>query len=609
MFATAAPDTLKTKSGSAALSIPTPTGPVIKKPVRTFKAGIDTVDARRRRGETGVELRKNNRDAAISKKRMAISTNVVGGGIRATSVVDKSVSETKVSSIASTSSTLASSSSNVASSTIIPSSTLANTDIAKAIAERALANRTQAPELAQKFRTFPAVVEGLNHNSLSVQIESVIHIRKLLAIENNPPIQEIVDCNVIPRLIQFLTQTQNPTLQFEAAWAITNIASGTTGHTKALVDAGVIPVLLQLIRLPENPSDKSGMETVEQVIWALGNIAGDNYNYRDQILHLGAVDRVVSLLKSNRPLPQTMLRNIAWTLSNLCRGEKSYPPFEVMSGVIPAFAYLLQSTDIEVLIDACWGLSYVAEDNGPTAQKIPTILQHNIVGPLLGLLNHKDHRIRVPALRTVGNVATGDDAQTGLLLKSGLLARLLPLINDPKKSIRKETFWTISNVTAGNTEQIQMVFDHNLIPPLLYCFKSVDSDLKKEIAWALGNACTGGSTAQRRFLVKQGIIPPMCDLFSSPDSKTVLVALEAIEALLSVGKTDGNARRGTNEYAEFVEECGGLDLLENLQRHENEDIYNKAVAMLKQYFESVDDNDESVSFPSVSSDGSSFSFG
>ena len=90
-------------------------------------------------------------------------------------------------------------------------------------------------------------------------------------------------------------------------------------------------------------------------------------------------------------------------------------------------------------------------------------------------------------------------------------------------------------------------------------------------------------------------------------------ALEAIDAILTVGKTDGNARgrQGTNEYAEHVEECGGLDLIEALQRHENEDIYNKAVAMLKQYFESVDEDggDSNVSFPSVSTDGSSFSFG
>ena len=32
-----------------------------------------------------------------------------------------------------------------------------------------------------------------------------------------------------------------------------------------------------------------------------------------------------------------------------------------------------------------------------------------------------------------------------------------------------------------------------------------------------------------------------------------------------------------NDYALIVEECGGLDRLEELQRHQNADIYSKAV--------------------------------
>ena len=38
----------------------------------------------------------------------------------------------------------------------------------------------------------------------------------------------------------------NSQLQFEAAWALTNIAS--TAYTKLVVDAGVVPIMSQLMR-------------------------------------------------------------------------------------------------------------------------------------------------------------------------------------------------------------------------------------------------------------------------------------------------------------------------------------------------------------------------
>ena len=178
-----------------------------------------------------------------------------------------------------------------------------------AAAEAAQAKDPQATKLEE----LPALVTGLmSKTDPKAHLDSTMGLRKLLSIEKKPPIQAVIETGVVPRLVEFLQTDNNPSLQFEAAWALTNIASGTSEQTKVVIDAGALPIFCRLL--------KSANDDVrEQAVWALGNIAGDSTTHRDQVLQEKAMAPLLQLL-SDKDSKLSMLRNVAWTLSNFCRG-------------------------------------------------------------------------------------------------------------------------------------------------------------------------------------------------------------------------------------------------------------------------------------------------
>lgn len=94
-----------------------------------------------------------------------------------------------------------------------------------------------------------------------------------------------------------------------------------------------------------------------------------------------------------------------------------------------------------------------------------------------------------------------------------------------------------------------------------------------------------------RYLVSQGCIKPLCDLLVCPDARIVTVCLEGLENILKVGEAEKNLGQSgdVNVYAQMIDDAEGLEKIENLQSHDNNEIYEKAVKILETYWLEEDD--------------------
>lgn len=176
------------------------------------------------------------------------------------------------------------------------------------------------------------------------QLDAIAKFKSLLS-KKAPPIDECIELDVLPRIVELLSNRDHPDIQYEAASVLSRIAAGTAVQAQNVVDAGAIEACVQLLMKAKRVDD-----VLDQVLWILKNIAKQSSAYRDLVLNANVLRPLSKLL--DECYNMKFLRTGARTLAILCSNSPA-PNFERIRVCLPALKYLFYVSDEEVLIHTC----------------------------------------------------------------------------------------------------------------------------------------------------------------------------------------------------------------------------------------------------------------
>jgi len=125
--------------------------------------------------------------------------------------------------------------------------------------------------------------------------------------------------------------------------------------------------------------------------------------------------------------------------------------------------------------------------------------------------------------------------------------------------------------------------------------------VKKEAAWVIANILhsfkadpSAANSARASALVALGVMKPLAAFLDVNDAAMQKLMLEATGSLFEAGEVVARHSGKPNQFLVSFDEFDGVDKLEALQEHPNEEVYNAAVALLDKYFGEDDAEDENL---------------
>ena len=196
------------------------------------------------------------------------------------------------------------------------------------------------------------------------------------------------------------------------------------------------------------------------------------------------------------------------------------------------------------------------------------------------------------SIRFFGCITQGNKFQIEEILKIGMMDKLFSLINSEKKYLVKETLWILSNIAGDNKDLSELVCKHSGFCTVLQSTKDINVEIKLEALYIIRNICYFCSFSLLNSQLFQ-LLETLFFCLKVKDSRILMLAIKSLEFLMNAARRYFICEEAKYEdVLIMIEQIGGIDLIDSLQKHPNNQVCEKAQNFIIEFFSCEEEKEE-----------------
>ena len=431
---------------------------------------------------------------------------------------------------------------------------------------------------------YNSINDNLNNfksDDISVKYKALVSLKKILLKSQeliNEEEQKEIQIKIINNIINdciLLLNSSYPEFQVESLICLNEMIMISEDYCCTIIAKGGLSILIKNF-------DSNISEIQENSIITIRNLIQQSPDNFKQFVQEKGYEKLINKL-TNCQNPSILIQcvNTISSFIKIKNIELNYNTLikPLIYPLIRTFSLIKDNENF--ISESTWLLGIISDKYIKSRDEI---IQSGIISVIINLIENSNSKyIKLCSLRIIGNMISGNANQTQEILNLGVLNVLKKTLFHEKSSIRKETAWILSNICSGTQKQIECIIDNEILELFNKCLKNDIIDVKNEIYWAITNLTIVNNFNYMKKIIDEGIVEIICSLLKEKNSKILCISLEALGNLLIFGKK--NSVNGRNFIVEKIENCGAEDDLVNLQYHSLDIVYQKALYILENYFD------------------------
>ena len=431
---------------------------------------------------------------------------------------------------------------------------------------------------------YNSINDNLNNfksDDISVKYKALVSLKKILLKSQelfNEEEQKEIQIKIINNIINdciLLLNSSYPEFQVESLICLNEMIMISEDYCCTIIAKGGLSILIKNF-------DSNISEIQENSIITIRNLIQQSPDNFKQFVQEKGYEKLINKL-TNCQNPSILIQcvNTISSFIKIKNIELNYNTLikPLIYPLIRTFSLIKDNENF--ISESTWLLGIISDKYIKSRDEI---IQSGIISVIINLIENSNSKyIKLCSLRIIGNIISGNANQTQEILNLGVLNVLKKTLFHEKSSIRKETAWILSNICSGTQKQIECIIDNGFLELFNKCLKNDIIDVKNEICWAITNLTIVNNFNYMKNIIDEGIVEIICSLLKEKNTKILCISLEALGNLLIFGKK--NSVNGRNFIVEKIENCGAEDDLVNLQYHSLDIVYQKALYILENYFD------------------------